>query len=287
MPHLLFLVRLLALALLAMLPPGFHAAKAQTLTPIANAPGATEKPYGATVGWEVLSVQKKGRFAFCVAEKALEDGQTIRLGIAAGQWQLAVPYSAGAGDYEGNLEVDGDSRYAGGEADGDWTFVWLTLEDLDRVRNGNEAVVDIGRQSFDFQLKGTAAATTKIEECNSRQGKVKAAPVIRAAPKDPGINMESDAVRLGKSCPRLGSVVSPASSRPIKINFVNRITSGMAATIYWLDFRGVPVDYAILEAGTTTLETYVGHAWIVKDFNGDCYGGVMVARPGRNTFAVR
>lgn len=135
---------------------------------IAGMRGAAERFYGQTRGWTVLSGTVDGRFGYCVGER--NDGGSIwRLGRdltvdGSAQWQVAVPYQARP-DWNGQIEVDGDVRPISGSAAGAWTFAWLGMDDLNRIRNGNTMILDIRRASLDFQLRGTAAVITKIEEC--------------------------------------------------------------------------------------------------------------------------
>ena len=78
----------------------------------------------------------------------------------------------------------------------------------------------------------------------------------------------------------------PKSGVPATVEFVYGIGSGRATLIYWLDFAGNPVDMSTFDGATVALDSYVGHAFIVKDFDGKCYGGVFVAEQGYNTFYV-
>ncbi len=85
------------------------------------------------------------------------------------QWQLAVPVRSAA-DWQGQLVIDGQSQFTSGTASGEWTFAWLHMQDLENIRLGNAAVLDVERHSFDLPLRGTAAVVSKIEECVARQG---------------------------------------------------------------------------------------------------------------------
>lgn len=148
---------------------------------IAAMSGASEAPYGEVRGWTAYSGTISGRFAYCAGET--KDGDTIwRLGFDGQQWQLGVPYATGDGAWDGEYEVDGARKPASGTAANGWTFMWLGLQELDEVRNGNEIVLDIGRASIAHPLKGTAAIVTKIEECVARKGNASGAQVAAAKP---------------------------------------------------------------------------------------------------------
>ena len=136
------------------------------VTNVANAPGATETLYGETRGWTVYAGNIDGAPKYCVGERDY-DGTLLRIGYDGGQWQFAVPYPV-APDYSGQFEVDGRVEGMSGTADGKWTFAWVGLPELDAIRNGNLMILDIGRASLDFELIGTAAVITKVEECVGR-----------------------------------------------------------------------------------------------------------------------
>jgi len=98
--------------------------------------------------------------------------------------------------------------------------------------------------------------------------------------------VESDAHRMGSGCPRLGQFRSPASNARATIEFIGR--ADRAVTVYWIDFNGNPVDYGGLDGRKTLrFNTFVGHYWIAKDFDGRCYGGVVSVRPGANRIVIR
>ena len=187
-------------------PPSAGGTNAYGGYDIAGMPGASERFYGETRGWTVLSGTVNGRFGYCVAERS-DNGGVWRLGRdltvdGSTQWQLAVPYQA-MPDWSGQIEVDGDVRPTGGSAAGPWTFVWLQMSDLDRIRNGNTMILDIHRASLDFQLRGTAAAITKIEECvtQGRRGGMYATNRPSPMPPRPGGKQSSRAGLPVPNCP--------------------------------------------------------------------------------------
>lgn len=90
---------------------------------------------------------------------------------------------------------------------------------------------------------------------------------------------------MGPGCPRLGQYKSPASTIKASVEFRN--TSDRAVTVYWIDFKGNLIEYAPLaDKKPVRFNTYVGHVWIGKNFDGKCYG-VYVVKPGANRFVIR
>ena len=136
---------------------------------IAGISQVTEGRYGAVLGWSVLAAAVAGNFAYCTGEFG-ERGSRWRLGWDGLQWQIALPVESKR-DWDGHLEVDGASRGISGSARSGWTFLWLGMPELDRVRDGKTMIVDIGRASIDRALVGTASVITKIEECVQRKGR--------------------------------------------------------------------------------------------------------------------
>ncbi len=135
---------------------------------IAGLAQATESHYGTTRGWTVLAATVAGNFAYCTGELN-DNGAIWRLGWDGMQWQVAFPFDQPR-DWSGSLAVDGDSRSIGGTASDGWTFVWLGMMELDKIRNGDEMNVNFGKSYVDRALVGTGAAITKIEECVRRKG---------------------------------------------------------------------------------------------------------------------
>lgn len=117
----------------------------------------------------------------------------------------------------------------------------------------------------------------------------KPAAVQAPVPKNTqGKVVESDALRMGKGCPAVGAVKSLGPKNPTwKVTFVNKIKSGGAATIYWLNPDGEPVETEIFDdKGQAVIDTNAGQAYIVKDFAGTCYGGVHVINKGQTQVVV-
>lgn len=161
---------------------------------IGGTPEADESRYGAVRGWTVYSATIAGRFAYCAGE--FDDrGSPWRLGWDGLQWQAAVALDAEP-DWSGALDVDGDSRPISGSAKGGWTIAWLGMAELERIRDGNEMILDVGRVSIDHRLIGTAAVITRIEECVQLNG------ARAAAAQTPVASRRTEVARSGAAdCP--------------------------------------------------------------------------------------
>ena len=151
-----------------------------------------ERHYGEARGWQVLAASSGRTFMYCAAIKDVGRGD-VRLGRdlvepgSGAQWQLAVPMKSKA-DWQGTLEIDGRGAGNGGGAqmsgtarDG-WTIAWLTMGDVDALRQGKQAVLGVGKADFDFSLDGAAAALTKVDECVARKGGAAQASAPAAGP---------------------------------------------------------------------------------------------------------
>ncbi|APH74173.1 hypothetical protein [Aquibium oceanicum] len=147
-----------------------------------------------------------------------------------------------------------------------------------------------------FSLKGSSAALRSLFDCGHKVSgsTMKAAPppatsrmATRVTPQTAPV--EDDAYRLGRGCPKLGAVVSDDSAEPASVEFRYAVGSGNATLIYWLDLGGNPVEMSTFDAtdAIVRLDSFVGHSFIVKDFQGTCYGGFFEVQPGRNVFVVR
>lgn len=328
---------------------GLSAAHAQNAKNIAS---SIETPYtDLRGGWSVVSGGMGGATFYCTAEKDF-GGSILRIGAemnngAVQQWMVGVPVRSRP-DYYGGFEVDGHKKGMSGDARGGWTFGWIGAPELDAIRGGNTLVLDIGKASLDFDLRGSGDVIAKVEECVRNDGNPPAPRGGGAGAgfwkkpnsgggsgggnwsnkrpagggsgggfwKKPntgsgggnnwsnnggsgggnnwgnkrrsgggGWGNNGGGRRAGWGCPRPRSIASPPSVFPTKLRFVDR--SGRADSLYWLDFKGKPVMMSTFRNGRTRVDTYVGHAFIVKDSNGNCLGGVMYASPGRNRVVIR
>ncbi len=188
---------------------------------IAGDPQYEETFYGNTRGWAVVEARDEySRVIYCAAERP--DGDTIwRIGTDGGQWQVAVVADAPP-DWQGNLVIDGQSAFAGGTARSGWTIVWLGLQDLASVADGNLMVVEVGRASIAHPLTGTAAVITLIEECVQASGGT-------AYQRDNGVDLAAAPVP-----PRGGSptqVIPPASEEVDFVDATNGSIPGNATPL--------------------------------------------------------
>lgn len=144
--------------------------------------GQFEQPYGQTRGWAVKAAFSGRLFMYCVASNNAGN-RSVSIGVDQAmpgdhsQWQLAVPLPSRK-DWQGRLEIDGrePANRAGADVSGsvfaDYTIAWLNMGQLEALRQGDRAVLSVGKQDFDFSLAGVAAAITKVEECRARRGAV-------------------------------------------------------------------------------------------------------------------
>lgn len=280
MPTRLSRLRLSGLAALGLILTGFAATAQEEYT-----------DYGKTRGWDVLSITYDGSFMRCsgvsmdfpfTLEKSSEGWSLTIDGPLDNPPEVVGYVDVDRASFEGTFYPQGNGRYA------------MFLEDglVESIRDGSRLQVEANGQITPAALSGSSAAMLKIEECMDRAGQVAAAPATpkpAAAPKPklaqtaPAI--EDDASNMGRGCPAYGGAPSPQSSDPAQVEFVNR--SDIAVSIYWLDFAGAPVEYAgLLPGEAVTLDTYVGHLWLAKDFNMECHGGIWGANPGFTSYEI-
>lgn len=249
-----------------------------TLTPTAQAQ-ENYADYGTTRGWQVLSISQDGSFMRCTAAS---ETFPFTLDYSAEGWVLTVDPPAGQpNEVNGTVDVD--------RASFEGTFYPLAnerygmfMEDglVQSIRTGSRLAVEINGEVVDTELIGSSAAMTKIEECFSNGG---------VAPNGSnGGNMqpvESDAARMDATCPDVTAFASPASDEAAAIEFIN--ASDIAISIYWVDFDGQLVDYAgTLPGESVTLDSFVGHNWVGKDFNGTCHSSILTVYPGKTSYEM-
>jgi hypothetical protein len=238
--------------------------------------------YGVTKGWQVLAISQDGAFMRC---SGASETFPFTLDYSAEGWVLTVDPPAGQPDeVNGTVDVD--------RASFEGTFYPLSnerygmfMEDglVEAIRTGSRLAVEINGEVVDTELKGSSAAMTKIEECTdnggvppkaSKAGKSKAAALV-----------ESDAARMDATCPDVKAFPSVASDESAQIEFIN--ASDIAISIYWVDFDGKLVDYAgTLPGESVTLDSFVGHNWIGKDFNGTCHSSILTVYPGKTSYEM-
>jgi hypothetical protein len=161
--------------------------------------------------------------------------------------------------------------------------------------------LDGQKVTVDYPLDGAADALEALFACargedSGPQKKADAKPGRKADGKqgrktvtEATAPVEDDAYRFGEGCPKLGAVVSDDTGRPAKVEFRYEIADDRATLIYWLDFEGKPVEQAMFDSANAVvkLDSFVGHSFIVKDFDGTCYGDFFQVQAGKNIFVVQ
>jgi subtilisin family serine protease len=238
--------------------------------------------YGTTRGWSILAISNDGGFTRCAG---VSDSFPFTLELSAEGWMLTidgpldnppeVPAIADVDRYsfEGTFYPLANGRYG------------MFMEDgmVEAMQAGDRLLVSFGGEITEASLAGSTAAMLKIGECVERGGVPPRGGAIgqgRAAPP-----VESDAARLGDGCPAYGAYASPASDVPARVRFYN--ASDIAVSLYWIGFDGQIVEYAgTLPGESYELDSYVGHYWLAKDFDGTCHEGVMEVTDGMNDFEI-
>lgn len=239
--------------------------------------------YGKAKGWAVQSVSVDGNFMRC---EAMKDDVVFMLSYSSEGWVVTVDALPGnPGEAAGSIEIDrasfpttfyqlSDGRYGAFLDDGA----------AQALRAGSYVVLEVSGQVTEGPLVGSAAAMGKLEEClgNGGEAQAKASDGTAAPAPQP---VESDAARMDATCPNPRDFVSPASDQAAPIEFVNK--SDIAISIYWIDFDGQLQEYAgTLPGESVTLESYVGHTWLAKDFNGTCHSSILVVYPSNTRYEL-
>jgi hypothetical protein len=114
------------------------------------------------------------------------------------------------------------------------------------------------------------------------------APIADISKNAQGKEVDNDALRMGKGCPAVGAIKSPGSKNPTrKVTFINQIKAERAATLYWLNPDGEPVETEIFDdKGQAVIDTNDDQSYIAKDFDGTCYGGVYTIKKGQTQVIV-
>ncbi len=87
-----------------------------------------------------------------------------------------------------------------------------------------------------------------------------------------------------ESCNLFGQIKSKNSIKPVTVTFENH-TDGLR-NVAWLDFKGMPVEYAHLQPGEKfTINTFLTHPWMFTDGPGNCHEIYMPKR-GVNKFRI-
>ncbi len=252
------------------------------LAPAAMAQDFDVNPYAAVKGWQVDVVSTDQGFLGCAGSIQQAQGYLILMRTGDG-WTVRVP-STQTESYAGALiTIDGRAieSQAGFTPEGAAELL-VTDQAAGWIANGSSLTVEVdGDQTTRWVLSGSAAMIGKVNECYAGQGQAPAKP----ATKKPAAVVESDAQRMGADCPAVGEVVSGGNTTAANLTFYN--ASDVAVSIYWLDFNGVPVEYAGLLPGEQyVVDTWTDHYWLAKDFDGNCHGGVIQPAPGAHVWEI-
>jgi hypothetical protein len=236
--------------------------------------------YGATRGWSILAISNDGSFTRC---GGVSDSFPFTLELSAEGWVLTVdgpldsppevPAYADVDRYsfEGTFYPMSNGRYG----------MFMEEGMVEAMRAGDRLLVTLDGQTTEASLAGSTAAMLKIEECVERGGVPPRGGSIGQGGPAPVAPVESDAARLGDGCPAFGAYASPASDVPAHVRFYN--ASDIAVSLYWIDFGGQIVEYAgTLPGESYEVDSFVGHYWLAKDFDGTCHGGLIEITDGLN-----
>ncbi len=266
--------------------------------------------YGETKGWMVSAVTFDGQFMRCAA--AYGGDSALELHYSSEGYTVVMAGVSAPQEVPGSLDIDRAS-FEGTWFAGDSGLIWF-MDDLTltALRQGSELTANAaGQPQMSIGLDGSAAALLKLEECVGRGGEAKAAaaspaPVPKPAkPAEPAERkipaavvqwpanvppqpVENETQYLGANCPAWGEFASGASTTAARASFTNN--SDGAVSIYWIGFDGTLTEYAGLLPGETfDVDTYVGHVWVAKDFEGTCLGkGALFPRKGKpNRFNLK
>lgn len=250
---------------------------------VAQAQSFDAAVYAADVrGWQVDALTDDQGFLGCGGTTDQPFGV---LGVIQSRdgWLLRVP-SMQTESFEGALVTIGrrdiDSQIgflpegAGEIFVTDQAIGWLAAADRVTVAINNDYTATWG-------LLGSAAMIAKVKECYSRKGAAQAAATRKPRPQP----VENDALRAGTGCPAPGSVASTGNGAAAQVQFYN--ATDRAVTLYWLDFDGMPIEYAALLPGEDYIvNTWSEHPWLARDFNGTCRGGVIYPAPGDHVWEI-
>lgn len=244
-------------------------------------------PYAEVKGWQVDSLKDapSGTFLGCMASSEQPSGY-LMVGQMVWGWLVRVPADKTEGYEGGVIAVDGkavDSQFGfapegAGEAN-------ISDEMVPQIGNGTALTTKInGEAPVTWRLEGSGAMIGKVKECFTNNG---VAPGGKAPTSTPApAAVDSDALRMGKDCPKLGEWRSGGNTTPAHVTFVNG--ADLAVSVYWLDFEGKPVEYAGLLPGESySVDTWTDHYWLAKDFDGTCHGGVIIPAPGPSIHEIK
>ena len=242
------------------------------------------RAYADVRGWLVSATNDAQGFAGCWAAPTGQ-GSMVALALIRGSWEIWVSSIATSGFEGGTITVDGsvtDAQFGFFAESGAYAAITPPL--VRAIAQGSRLQISINNDlSGSWSLSGSAAAITKVEECAARSGQI-AAPATASGTAAGGV--ESDALRMGSGCPAAGAAASGSNGTPAQVVFVNM--TDRAVTVYWLDFAGMPVEYAgLLPGESQAMDTWAEHRWLAKDFDGTCYGGVIAPAAGASVWEIR
>lgn len=254
------------------------------LAPAVLAQDFDASPYATVKGWQVDVLSNDQGFLGCAGSVQQAQGYLIVMRTAQDGWKLRVP-SSQTESYAGALiTIDShaiDSQ-AGFTPEGAAELL-ITETAVGWIANGSRLKIEVNDDlTTQWALSGSAAMIGKINECFAGQGQ---APKKTAAKPAAPAAVDSDALRMGADCPAVGAVVSGGNATPAQVTFYN--ATDVAVSLYWLDFNGVPVEYAgLLPGDEYVVDTWSEHFWLAKDFDGTCHGGVIQPAPGAHVWEI-
>ncbi|SPF80316.1 VHL beta domain-containing protein [Pseudoprimorskyibacter insulae] len=238
-------------------------------------PAVTTTHYDTARDWTVHAEQNAHGFAGCAMTRG--PGFDLSLARFGGAWTLRFPFNAPDGTrITADMDLDRASALAdltvlNGVAEGEIGESWV-----EGIALGRRFFVSLGGPQSRISLSGTAAAITKVEECDMNFGVV---PVAQTA-------VENDALRPGPNCPAMGSMRSPNLQDLGNITFINQTDA--AINLYWLDFNGMPQEMGgLLPGDIARFNSVAGHYWLARDVHGTCHGGTIEVPFGDTSYEIR
>ena len=132
-----------------------------------------ERHYASVSGWNVLSQLVDGRFAGCIAQKRGQHQTNFGIGQSSeGIWAFGAQYNQ-TDNVDGFFSVDKYNAEKTYFVSDDWSITGITVRELELLKSGTTANLQIVGGGTDLSLKGSSAAIAKVSECTKRAGKVK------------------------------------------------------------------------------------------------------------------
>ena len=268
--------------LFALLSPLFLALSGPALVAQALQAQTIDRLYGSIRGWAVTAHFEGSRHVACTA--SIDDaGQSMALSRDAGRfWSGRVPAGALTTSGPGWIEIDGTGYRSMLTISGPDVMFPLSDEIVDAIRAGDRLVVRGADDALSpaVVLRGTAAATARIDECFNLGGVSPSTPIVApqaAAPQNPATEPADDEA-VGANCPAPGSAGSAPGGDVIKVTFVNQ--SARVLTLFWLASDATPHEMVRLNPGSQArLDASTGHLWQVRAPDGACIGGLISTPP--------